>query len=170
MISILPFLALITIFIFAVTSILSLFYLMRKSSFKKPSVIEIPVTLFLLLSICFTGISGYFLYDCNQPNRIFNRYFGFQPNEAVLNLKGFDLAGYITNLEFQTNTEIVSLITSNGFKEIEKKDTFDSPIKVFELLKKPTSRVYKHELSSASYYLIYDQESGNAFFYLVSLD
>jgi hypothetical protein len=170
MISILPFLAWIAILIFTATGVASLFYLMRKSRIQNPSALEIIITLLLLLSICFIWLPGYFLYDYYQPNRIFNRYFGFQPNDAVRNLQGFDLQGYDANLSFQTNEEQISLIISGGFRETAKENTVNVPSEVFELVQKPMCRIYKKELSSASYYLVYDQESGKAFFYLVSLD
>lgn len=108
--------------------------------------------------------------DYFNPNRVFTRYLGISPTEAVKNLEGYDLQGYSSKLEFQTDMKTIDKINEKGFLETDKIDNSNVPQQFSQILQKPRSHSYAKRTDNASYYLAYDEESGQAYFFLVCLD
>ncbi len=111
--------------------------------------------------------------DYLYPSRIFTKNFGFEPTADVRIIEGSSFwtpFGFSTHLRFQANEETVQKIVFDGFSERSGKDVYNfNSDEAREILAQPQSRHF-HKSGSNDETLVYDRQSQNAYFYLVSFD
>ncbi len=136
------------------------------------------VVIFILLGSVFAARTA---MDLLIPSRVFSNSFGFSPTGDVAGLKGYRFLigdGGETRLEFYAKRETVEkIITENDFLEESKQPRLRSDDRTFvKMLSIPGVRVYRSSRARDSgfvynaAYLLYDGDTGHAYYSWVGID